>query len=73
MIVAFSMDSIQASNLLLVPSNISMDANVACIMVCSIIMDDSKKLGKLYFLHVVVFHVPSSSVEGMKDIIGVLT
>ena len=39
---AFSMDSIQASNLLFIQSNISMDKSAACIMVCSIMTDDSK-------------------------------
>ena len=33
---AFSMDSIQASNFLFVPSNVSIDDSAAYIMVCSI-------------------------------------
>ena len=40
--VAFSTHSIQASNLLFIPSNISMDDSAACIMVCSIMANDSK-------------------------------
>ena len=36
------MDSAQASNLLFVPLKVSMDNSAACIMVCFIIMDESK-------------------------------
>ena len=39
---AFSKNSIQASNLLFVPLNVSIDESPACIMVCFIMMDDSK-------------------------------
>ena len=39
---AFSMDSVQVS--IFFPPNIFMDNSTACIMVCSIMMDDSKLL-----------------------------
>ena len=39
---AFSMDSFQSSDLLFVPLKVSMDVSAAHLMVCCIIMDDTK-------------------------------